>query len=149
MPSKWDLVLDQKAVPLEEHLLSECAALFAKDLSQWPPAVESESPALTAMLQLQQKAPTPLLMREAFRLARWDLERELNAYDEYMRNRGWLERGLAPADKPMLLFFSRFIGEQLLALAEHTQGRLTRPALLRVLDLTQAAVLKVEGSGGP
>jgi hypothetical protein len=146
MPSKWDLVLEQKPIAVEEHLLRECAALFAKDLSQWPPPLETESPALTAMLQLQQTAPSPLLMREAFRLARWDLDRDTNAYDDYVRNRRWLEQGLAPGDKPMLLFFSRFIEEQLLALAEHTNGRLGRPALLRVLDLTQAAVLKVEST---
>jgi hypothetical protein len=144
MPSKWDLVLEQKPVAMEDHLLTECAALFAKELSQWPPGIESESHALTAMLQLDQKAPSPLLMREAFRLARWDLDRDLNAYDDYMRNRRFLEQGLAMGDKPMLMFFSRFIEEQLLALAEHTNGRMGRPALLRVLDLTQAAVLKAE-----
>jgi hypothetical protein len=144
MTSKWDLVLDKKAVPLEEHLLTECAALFAQDLNHWPPPVDTESPSLTAMLQLEQKAPSEGLKREAFRLARWDLANDLVAYDDYMRNRRFLENGLAPNEKPMLLFFSRFIGEQLLALAEHTNGRLGRPALLRVLDLTQAAVLKVE-----
>jgi hypothetical protein len=144
MASKWDLVLDRKPVPIEEHLLHECAALFAKDLSQWPPPVDSESPALTGMLHLQQTAPSPTLMREAFKLARWDLANELQPYDDYMRNQRWLQNGLAPNDKPMLLFFSRFIGEQLFALAEYTHGKLNRQALLRVLDLTQAAVLKVE-----
>ena len=43
----------------------------------------------------------------------------------------------------MLLFSHASSSEQLLAIAEDTNGRLGRPALLRVLDLTEAAVLKV------
>ena len=37
----------------------------------------------------------------------------------------------------MLLFLSRFMAEQLLGLAEATEGRVTRPHLLDVLDRTE------------
>ncbi len=143
MPSKWDFLLDQKPVPIREHLLKACAELFAKDLKAWPPPVEEVTGADAALLQDAKEPPAPELLRQAFLLARFDLSRELEAYDEYMRNRRWLEAGLQPKDKPMLLFLSRFIEEQLLSLKEATEGRVDRPALLRVLDLTERAVLKV------
>jgi hypothetical protein len=134
MASKWDLLLKQKPVPVADHLLSECSKLFATELSKWPPEVDGA--------QLPEKAPGAEVMRVAFRLARWDLAREHDAYDDYMRNQRWVTEGLTPADKPTLLFMSRFIEEQLLALNEATEGRVDRPAMLRVLDLTERAVLK-------
>jgi hypothetical protein len=140
--SKWEFLLDQKPVPILEHLLQECSKLFAKELSSWPPVLEDASPEVHALLAANPLAPSADLMREAFRLARWDLQREHDAYDDYIRNQRWLERGLTHADKPMLLFLSRFIDEQLLGLGEATHGRVNRPSMLRVLDLTAAAVLK-------
>ena len=142
MPSRWDAVLEQKPVPLSEHLLKECSKLFARDLTTWPPPVEEVSGPLQQLLASDPKAPPLMLLGEAFQLARWDLQRDHAAYDDYMRNQRWSAAGLTAADKPMLLFMSRFIEEQLLALSEATQGRVNRPALLRVLDLTERAVLK-------
>ena len=143
MPSRWDAVLDQKPVPLAEHLLLECSKLFAKDLQAWPPPVEELTPEAAALLVSEPKRPGADLLREAFKLARWDLQREHDAYDDYMRNQRWSEAELTAADKPMLLFMSRFIEEQLLSLSEATEGRVDRKAMLRVLDLTERAVLKV------
>ena len=129
-------------MPLSEYLLIECSKLFARDLQTWPPQVEDVTGTAAALLATEPARPGPDLMREAFKLARWDLERELDAYDEYMRNRRWSEAGLTEADRPMLLFMSQLMGEQLLALGEATQGRVDRKAMVRVLDLTERAVLK-------
>ena len=43
-PSKWDLILDRKPVPLQAHLLEEVAQLFAQDLARWPPRIEDFDP---------------------------------------------------------------------------------------------------------
>ena len=40
-PSKWDLVLDSKPIPIQEHLLEEVSKLFAGDLEKWPPQIEA------------------------------------------------------------------------------------------------------------
>src|SRR4051812_40556453 len=103
MPSKWDAVLDQKPVPIQEHLLVECSKLFANDLNRWPPPVEELSGTSAQLLAANPVRPAPLLLREAFRLARWELERALDAYDDYMRNRRWEAAGLTASEKPMLL----------------------------------------------
>jgi hypothetical protein len=80
--------------------------------------------------------PSPVEWREAFRLAQWDLSHELDAYDDYVRNQRWAEAGLAPDAKALLLFLSRYVTEQLLALGEATQGRIDRKKKLAVLDAT-------------
>jgi hypothetical protein len=142
MPSKWDAVFDLKPVPVTEYVLVECSKLFAKDLSTWPPPIDDVTGSAAALLASEPPPPSARLMREAFKLARWDLARELDAYDEYMRNERWGEAGLIAAEKPMLLFMSRFIEEQLLGLGEATKGRVDRKAMMRVLELTERAMAR-------
>lgn len=136
-PSKWDLILDRKPVPILDHLVEEIARLFASDLAAWPPSVEELEPKVAALLIESPARPPLALYRHAFALTRLDLGRELEAYDDYLRNQRWLEAGLAAKDRPMLLFLSRFMTEQLLALGEHTQGRITRARMLDVLERTE------------
>lgn len=141
-PSKWDLLLAAKPIPVQEHLLLECSRLFANDLGQWPlPMVESDS-GTAALVAASPLRPGPIVFREAFRLARWELEHNFEAQDEYHRNRRWQEAGLTASERPLLMLIGRFVEEQLLGLAEATQGRIKRPALLRLLDLTEKDVMK-------
>lgn len=140
-PSKWDLVLEQKPITIQEHLLEEVSKLFAADLAAWPPEIEAfdevTGQKLAALLADAPLRPDPRLYVEAFALTRLDLGRELEAYDDYLRNHRWLTSGLAAKDKPMLLFLSRFMSEQLLGLREATHGRLSRAHLLDVLGRTE------------
>jgi hypothetical protein len=85
--------------------------------------------------------------REALALARLELERELEAYDEYMRNQRYLERGLAPTDRPALLFLDRWIVEQMLALGEATGGRIKRPQMVHCLELVERKLQAGAGAG--
>ena len=136
-PSKWDLVLEQRPRPIQEHLTEEIAGLFAKDLQTWPPPFEELDPALRALVEGRTEPPSPVLYAEAFRLAAFDLERDVEAVDDYYRNRRYLEAGLAPGDRGLLQLVSRFLVEQLLALGEATHGRFKRPQLLEVLARTR------------
>ncbi len=151
-PSKWDLVLGSRPVPIVEHLLDEAAKLFAKDLAVWPPAVDAfdatTGAALVELLAHEPPPPDAKLYAEAFRLTLLDLERDLDAYDDYFRNERYSEAGLARSDRPMLLFVSRFMTEQLLGLGEATEGRLTRPRLIEVLDRTRRHFF-AHGGGSP
>jgi hypothetical protein len=142
-PTKWDLILGQRPVPLVDHLLEEVSRLFAKDLGAWPPGIDAFDAATGAkvaqLLENSPGRPDVKLYAEAFRLTRLDLSREMDAYDDYLRNQRWLEAGLEVKDKAMLLFISRFIAEQLLGLGESTQGRVNRAKLLEVLEKTRRA----------
>lgn len=135
--TRWERLLESKPVPLLEHLLGEVARLLAADLAAWPPRVEDFDPLtgqrLQALLADHPQRPGEALYREAFKLTRWDLGREQDAYDEYLRNQGWHAAGLTAMDRPMLLFLSRLMAEHLLALGEQTEGRVTRARMLQVL----------------
>ena len=142
MASRWDHLFEARPVPVVDHLLEEVARLLAKELAQWPPPVQevdltTASPAFAALLTGEHPRPSPAVYTEALGLARLELQRELDAYDEYMRNKRYLERGLAPTDRAALLFLDRWLVEQMLALAEATGGRLKRPQLVRCLELVE------------
>ncbi len=134
-PSKWDLILSSKPVPILTHLLEEVAKLFANELLVWPPRLEDASE--VAVLRDEPPRPPAQLYREAFVLTRFDLGREHDAYDDYLRNQRWLTPGLSAKDKPMLLFLTRLMAEQLMGFAEATEGRVKRHHLIDVLADTE------------
>lgn len=138
MSSRWERILDSKPIPVLEHLKNEVAKLLTKDLSGWPPPmleVDADY-ALKNAATLGPDAPRPegKVFLEAIQLAKWDLDREFDAYDDYMRNERFLERGLIATDKNVLLLLQRWMTEQLLALGEATDGRVKRKDMLDILD---------------
>ncbi|MCI0572169.1 MAG: hypothetical protein L0Y66_15545 [Myxococcaceae bacterium] len=142
MPSRWEQLLAAKPVPLLEHFRDEVAKLLATDLERWPPPVQEVDPAtigaFATVLAPDAPAPHPAVYAEAFRLARWQLGRELDAYDDYLRNRRFLAAGVPPSDRPALLFLERWLTEQMHELGEATGGRFNRPLMLECLERTEA-----------
>lgn len=138
MPSRWELLLDKKPIPLIDHLLEEVAKLLAKDLQKWPPPIEEldldTGRQFSDVLAPDSKRPEPGAYEDAFRIARWELEREIEASADYFRNQRWREKSLPDEAKLQVLFISRWLVEQLLSLREYTQSRVTRPQLLNCLE---------------
>lgn len=125
-----------KPVPVVEHLVVEIARLLAAELEVWPPRIEGfdevtggKAARLVAEHPLR---PDPRYWRQAFALTRLELSRELEAFDAHVRNQRWLEEGLVPDDRAMILFLTRLVTEPLFALAEATEGRLNRARLLEI-----------------
>lgn len=146
MASRWDHLLDTKPVALMEHLLDQVGKLVSKDFARWPLPIESldllTGAGFEAALSAERPMPTLLAYREAFRLARWELEREVLAIDDYMRNRRYLEYGLAPDDRALIQALSRWLVEQLLALGEATEGRVKRAQMLSALERIERSFLR-------
>ena len=138
MTSRWDALFDQKPIPLIEHLLDEISRLLAKDLASWPPPVHDVDPltgsSAAAVLSPDAKAPPREAFLVALELARFELRREVDAFDDYLRNRRYLSVGLAEADRPAILFLTRWLVEQMLSLGESTDGRVTRARMQECLD---------------
>jgi hypothetical protein len=136
--TRWDRLLDQKPVPLEQHLLDEAARLLLMELGRWPLPVEEIDPRtggrMADLLGPDSPRPSPAVLPAALRLVRWELARDHEAYDEYMRNRRYQETGIPDAERPALLLVSRWVLEQLLSLSEATGGRVDRRALVGVVD---------------
>jgi hypothetical protein len=136
--NRWERILDQKPVRLEEHLISEAARLLLGELGRWPLPVE-EIDAMTGggmveLLRPDAPRPSPAVFPAALQLVRWELGREHEAYDEYMRNRRYQEAGIPEADRPALLLVSRWVLEQLLSLSDATGGRVNRHSLISLVD---------------
>jgi len=148
--SRWDLVLERKPIPLLDHLVEEVARLLAADLAGWPPPVEDLDPSggasFAPLLEPGFPRPDDRAFDEAFRLARWELEHDLEAYDDYMKHRRWEEHGLPAESRTVLLFLSRWLHEQLTGLAEATQNRVKRRHLGSILDRAQS-LLRARRSG--
>jgi hypothetical protein len=151
MPSRWELLLDRKPISMLDHLLNEVAKLVAKDLETWPPPVTEldllgTGRELAPLFEPDRPRPEPAVYAESFRVARWELEREVEAIDDYFRNRRYLERGLGEGDRIAVLFLSRYLTEQLLGLAEHTEGRVKRRQLIGVLEDVERRVRTAAGA---
>jgi hypothetical protein len=141
-PTKWDLVLEQRPIAMLDHLVGELGRLLAEELAVWPPGLEPadarEAQRLAGLLERHPTRPDPRVFDEAFTLAQRELAHEVDAIDDYFRNRRYLEVGLGPDDRELLLFLSRLVVEQLLALGEATEGRLDRRRLRAVLARARA-----------
>ena len=138
MSDRWERILDQKPVPLQQHLLDEAARLLLEELGRWPLPVEEIDPQtggdVAERLAPDAPAPSPAVFPAALRLVRWELAREHDAYDDYMRNRRYLDSGISEPERPVLLLVSRWVLEQLLSLSEATEGRVDRRALLGLVE---------------
>jgi hypothetical protein len=148
MPSRWDYLLETKPVRIIDQLQEEVAKLLAKDLAKWPPPVEEidlDVGGTFAPIFLESPPrPSPAVYDEAMKLSHWELAREFDAYDDYMRNKRYLERGLAPTDRVPLLFLNRWLVEQMLGLGEATEGRVSRPIMRKILDKVQSRMRLVQ-----
>ena len=137
-PSRWDLLLESKPVPLIEHLLDEVAKLLAADLQRWPPPIADLDPAagrkFAPLLEPDSPRPDDAVFEEAFRVAGWEIERELDASAEYFRNTRWMQRGLGEDARMPILFISQWLVEQLLSLREYTHSRVSRAQLVDCLE---------------
>jgi hypothetical protein len=150
MTSRWELLLDKKPVPLIEALLDEAAKFFCQELQAWPPELmELELPAgreTAALIEATPARPRDEIWREAFALARWDLNRDFEIFDEYMRNRRYLEKGLTEGERPLVLFLSRLLTEHALGLNEATEGRVNREKMVELLHRTEKRLLAASGA---
>ena len=138
MSDRWERILEQKPVPLQEHLLDEAAKMLLTEITRWPLPVEEIDPrtgaGLAELLAPDAPRPSSAVLAAALRLTRWELEREHEAYDDYMRNRRYHDAGIAERDRSLLLFVSRWVLEQLDALSDATEGRVDRRALIGLVE---------------
>jgi hypothetical protein len=149
--NRWERILDQKPVPLQQHLLDEAAKLLLVELGRWPLEIE-EIDALTGagiaeLVSPDSPPPSPAVFPAALRLVRWELEREHDAYDDYMRNRRYQEAGIPERERPVLLFVSRWILEQLDELSDATEGRVDRRAMLGLVERLDRGIARSGEAG--
>lgn len=147
-PSRWDFIYDLKPIELKQHFINEASKLLAKDLERWPLQIEAwESPAAEArfrhLVEPDARRPDDRVYAAAFRLAKWEMEREFEAIDEFMRNERWREYGADEYGRDAMLLITRYLVEQLLAIIEATEGRIKRPMLVELLEKMEKELARI------
>jgi hypothetical protein len=142
MPSRWEQLLESKPVPILEALLDEVAQLVCRELARWPLPVEAWDPqvgqSFASLIAADSPRPGAAVFTTAFQTARWELERNHHALDDFLRNQRYLAHGVAPDERTALLFVTRWLVEQLFALGEATQGRVKRGDWVRCLERAES-----------
>ena len=139
MSSRWDRLLDLKTLTLVDALMTEASKVMAETLlGDWPPAIEGLDEATGAefasIFAKDSKRPPIAAFFEATKLARFDLQRDFEAFDDYVRNERWTEAGLGTEHKTAILFLTRWIVEEALSLGEATDGRVRRKDMVAAVD---------------
>jgi hypothetical protein len=142
---RWDHLFELKPRPLAEQLIDEMARLLAQDLSHWPPPVEAwtseaDRKKFAPLFKAEAIRPDGATFREALRLARLEMKRDVPAIDDYMTREQWRSAGVPQRDFLALLFLHQWLVEQMLALNEATEGRIKRSQLEECLARCQSAL---------
>jgi hypothetical protein len=133
---RFDHLYDLQKRPVREVVLERFADDLAERLSSWPPA---EVDWVTDELRRRWAAgldrrPGEPVLRLALELARLDLLREHEAFDERMRNEA-PRACREPGDDAALQLLVTFVTEQCLALKEWAEGaRLSRSDLASAVE---------------
>jgi hypothetical protein len=142
---RWDFLYDRQKQPVREVILERFAEELARELAAWPPALtewvnEDWRRRLGAGLEHE---PRPEVVRLALEMARLDLAREHEAFDERMRNE-------VPAvcvhegERAALELLVFLVTERCLSLKEWAEGaRLSRADLVRAVEIAEKRLFRV------
>jgi hypothetical protein len=142
---RWDHLYDLRRQPVKDVIVERFAEELAGRLGAWPPA---DVEWLTEDLRRRWAAglegpPRKEVLRLALELARLDLTREHEAFDEAMRNRApGVCRGAAEAAALQLLVL--YVTEECLAMKEWAEGaKLSRADLAGLVGLVERRLFHV------
>ena len=142
---RWDHLYDAQKQPVKAVILERFAEELAGRLGAWPPpglewVTEDLRRRWAAGLE---GAPRGEVLRLALELARFDLLREQEAFEEGMRNRA--PRACQdPADEAALQLLVLYVTEECLALKEWAEGaKLSRADLAGAVGLAERRLFRV------
>jgi hypothetical protein len=143
-PYEW--LYERESQPLKSYVLDEVAKQLALAVEQFPPTIEEwerEDLRLRFEPLLSRPAERPRLaiVRAALTLYRWELERQLEAIDSYMRSETWRKQQLEAAEFETALFLWHYWVDQTLAFQEFAQNKFKRQELLGLADRMQTRLV--------
>lgn len=142
---RWEFLEGVRAIGAAEAIARELAKQLAEELRGWPPAVElgdePQARKFAPLFASGARRPSAAALREGFRLARWEMQHDLEAIDYYLRNDHAGRAAPDPYDRLALEFVWRYLTEALLVVREATEGRVKRRDLLVALDLAERYLL--------
>jgi hypothetical protein len=142
---RWDHLYDRQPQPVKEVILERFSEELAGRLGAWPPPdVEWVTDDLRRRWGAGlEGAPRGEVLRLALELARLDLLREHEAFDEGMRNRA-PAACQGPADEAALQLLVLYVTEECLSLKDWAEGaKLLRADLAGALDHVERRLFRV------
>jgi len=142
---RWDHLHDLQKQPVKQVIVERFAEELAGRLGAWPPPdVEWVTEELRRRWAAGlEGAPRGEVLRLALELARLDLMREHEAFEEGMRNRA-PRVCQGPADEAALQLLVLYVTEECLALKEWAEGaRLSRADLAGAVGLAERSLFRV------
>jgi len=135
---RYEWLYELRPIPIREKVLEEVTKHILKDLESWPPPVsewlDARQADRFAPLYEESTRPPAALFRRSLQLVRWEMLREFEAIDHCMRNRLWEQDEAGPQAEAALLLIWRWLTEILLAVREHSQQKLSREDLVKIVD---------------
>lgn len=144
MGSRWDKFHNARSITTAELLRQAVVDELWEDLSGWPLQVEAwhdEALRERYAAVLAPDCPRPALpvLQAGLQLARWELERDYEAIDDWVRNERGLKLTGGGREALALEFLHRWLTDVLLEVLEATELR--RPHLEDVLTQLEARLL--------
>jgi hypothetical protein len=142
---RWDFLYDRQRQPVKEHLLERFAEELAGQLRAWPPPFGEfvSVPLMKRWAEGLERRPSDEVLRLSLELARLDLGRETEAYEERMRN-AEPRTCRGEADRAALQLVAFLVVEECLELKERAEGaRLGRPDLVKAVELVERRLFRV------
>ncbi|MBI3722565.1 hypothetical protein HY251_01210 [bacterium] len=141
---RWDRFYEAKGQTGEQWLADEVVKTLVRDLAVWPPPVETwfddgARARFEPVLAPSCPRPSSGVFRAAFQLARWELEREYDAIDEFVRNDRVSKITSDEREKLCLTFLHKWLTDSMLELLE--ASKLKRPMLKECLVRAEARLL--------
>lgn len=137
-PYEW--IYERQSQPLKEYVLDEVAKTLAQAVEEFPPIIEEwEREDLRLrfepmLLALKGRRPELNVVRVALTLFRLELDRDVVAIDDYMRNERWAAEGLSLVDREQAVFLWQFWTEQVLVFKDYAADKFKWSELMGLAD---------------
>lgn len=143
-PYEW--LYEAQAQPLKSWVLDEVTKLFAEAVEKFPPEIEDwEREDLRERFEpVLHRVRAPLstsVIRLALKLFRWEIEREYERMDSYLRGGHHSEFGLDALQLDTALFVWHYWVDQMLAFMEVATGKFRRHELSGIAERLESRLL--------
>jgi hypothetical protein len=132
--NRWEWLESMKPESMISATVKYMTRQIAEEILAWPPQVSAMQTHAASRFSkiLRPDAPRPALAayEEALRRARWELERDYDAIDDYERNHRIAEACSAERDQIASEFIQHYILESYFALMEKTDYKIKRKDVL-------------------
>ena len=140
---RWDRFHEARSITGEQMLADEVVKTLISDLTGWPPPVsewfdKAQEKRFEPVLGPLSR-PSSSVIRMAFELARWELERRYDALDDFARNDRAAKIASDAKERLALEFLHKWLTDSMLELLEVTT--LKRPKLVECLQRVEKRLL--------